>query len=102
MNKRELEENIFKGLMILSAIIVVGCFFLIVGTIVVKGLPYLTLDMITKTPDGGFYIGKEGGVFKCHYRVLLYRYWLHNSWAFNQYPCCNLYKSLPEEQFISF
>jgi phosphate transport system permease protein len=59
---RKLEERIFLGLMLLAAITVVGSFFLIVGTVVMKGLPALSLDMITKTPDGGFYIGKEGGV----------------------------------------
>jgi len=48
--------------MILATIIVVGSFFLIVGTIFSKGLPYMTLDMVTKVPGGGFYIGKEGGV----------------------------------------
>lgn len=62
MRKRNLEELFFKSLMILSALIVVASFFLIVGTIVVKGLPYLNLDMVTKTPDGGFYIGKSGGI----------------------------------------
>jgi phosphate transport system permease protein len=62
MIKRKLEELFFKVLMILAAIIVVGCFFLIVGTIFSKGIPYMNLDMITKTPGGGFYIGKEGGV----------------------------------------
>ena len=62
MIKRKLEELFFKTLMILAAIIVVGSFFLIVGTIFSKGIPYMNLDMITKTPGGGFYIGKEGGV----------------------------------------
>jgi phosphate transport system permease protein len=32
------------------------------GTILYKGLPALTWDMITKLPGGGFYLGKEGGV----------------------------------------
>jgi phosphate transport system permease protein len=62
MIKRKLEELFFKILMILATIIVVGSFFLIVGTIFIKGAPYMSLDMITKTPGGGFYIGKEGGV----------------------------------------
>lgn len=62
MNKRKLEESFFKVLMILSTVIVAGSLFLIVGTIVFKGVPYMNLDMITKTPDGGFYIGKGGGV----------------------------------------
>ncbi len=62
MIKRKLEELFFKTLMILATIVVTGSFFLIVGTIFSKGIPYMNLDMITKTPGGGFYIGKEGGV----------------------------------------
>jgi phosphate transport system permease protein len=62
MIRRKLEENFFRVLMCLSAIIVAGSFFLIVGTIFYKGVPYMNLDMVTKTPGGGFYIGKEGGV----------------------------------------
>lgn len=48
--------------MALATIIVAGSFFLIVGTVCFKGFHYMNLDMITKTPGGGFYIGKEGGV----------------------------------------
>jgi phosphate transport system permease protein len=62
MRKRKFEELFFRVLMILATIIVAGSFFLIVGTIFYKGLPFMNLDMITKTPGGGFYIGKEGGV----------------------------------------
>ena len=36
--------------------------FLIVLTILWRGLPSINLDMITQTPKGGFYLGKEGGV----------------------------------------
>jgi phosphate transport system permease protein len=31
-------------------------------TITVKGLPAMNLAMITQTPKGGFYLGKEGGI----------------------------------------
>jgi phosphate transport system permease protein len=62
MIKRKLEELFVKILMILATIVVVGSFFLIVGTIFSRGIPYMNLDMITKTPGGGFYIGKEGGI----------------------------------------
>jgi len=62
MLKRKFEERFFKAVMILATIVVSGSFFLIVGTIFYKGVPYMNLDMITKTPGGGFYIGKEGGV----------------------------------------
>jgi phosphate transport system permease protein len=62
MTKRKFEELFFRILMVLATLIVSGSFFLIVGTICYKGLPYMNWDMITKTPGGGFYIGKEGGV----------------------------------------
>lgn len=62
MIRRKLEEKFFKILMVLATILVSCSFFLIVGTIFYKGVPYMNLDMITKTPGGGFYIGKEGGV----------------------------------------
>jgi len=48
--------------MILSIIIVAGSFFFIVGTIFYKGIPFMNLDMITKIPGGGYYVGKEGGI----------------------------------------
>lgn len=62
MIRRKLEELFIKILMILATVLVVGSFFMIVWTIFSKGIPYMNLDMITKTPGGGFYIGKEGGV----------------------------------------
>ena len=62
MTKRKLEELFIKILMIAATILVAGSFFLIVWTIFSKGIPYMNLDMITKIPGGGFYIGKEGGV----------------------------------------
>jgi len=62
MKRRKFEELFFKGLMLLATIIISGSLFLIVGTIFYKGAPYMNLDMITKTPGGGFYIGKEGGI----------------------------------------
>lgn len=57
-----LEERIFKTIMIFAAIIIIGLLLFIMGTILYKGLPALTWDMITKLPGGGFYLGKEGGV----------------------------------------
>jgi phosphate transport system permease protein len=59
---RKAEEGIFKGLMAVSMFIVVGCLLLIVGTIIWKGLPALSLSMITQTPKGGYYLGREGGI----------------------------------------
>lgn len=62
MKFKKFEERFFKGLMILSAIVIISILIFIVGTILYRGLPSLSWDMITKLPGGGFYLGKEGGV----------------------------------------
>jgi len=59
---KQLEEKIFKVIMIGAAMIIICVLVIIIGTIFYKGLPSLSLDMITKLPGGGFYLGKEGGV----------------------------------------
>jgi phosphate transport system permease protein len=60
--RRHLEEAIFKALMIGSFGIVAVGLGLILLTVISKGLPALTWDMLTQTPKGGFYLGKEGGI----------------------------------------
>lgn len=62
LNIKKQEETFFKVLMIISAVIIMSILLYIVGTIIYKGLPSLTWDMISKLPGGGFYLGKEGGV----------------------------------------
>lgn len=62
MNRRKIEENIFHGLMITATIIVAGSLLAILATIAVKGIAALNLDMLIKTPQGGYYTGKEGGI----------------------------------------
>lgn len=62
MDRRRLEEKIFKALMIASTFVVVGSLFALFSAIVLKGAPALSLSMITQTPQGGYYLGKEGGV----------------------------------------
>jgi phosphate transport system permease protein len=57
-----LEEKIFKVIMICAAMIILFVLVYIIGTVFYKGFHSLTLDMITKLPGGGFYLGKEGGV----------------------------------------
>jgi len=59
---KHLEERVFLGLMIVSMVIVVGSLVLILATVVVKGLPALNLAMLTQVPQGGYYLGKEGGI----------------------------------------
>lgn len=61
MDKRN-EERIFKALMIIALMIVVGSFFAVVAVVVLKGAPALSLSMVTQTPKGGYYLGKEGGI----------------------------------------
>lgn len=64
MNRRKakLEEAFFKALMIGSAAAVMGSLVLILATVVWRGLPALNLAMLTQTPKGGYYLGKEGGI----------------------------------------
>lgn len=62
MEARKIEEGIFKILMKIATVLVVMSLVLILGVIIVKGLPALDLSMITQTPKGGYYLGKQGGI----------------------------------------
>lgn len=59
---RKFEEQLFNILIRIATVLIIGSLFVIILTILVKGLPAMSLDMITKSPSGGFYLGKEGGV----------------------------------------
>jgi phosphate transport system permease protein len=60
--RRHITEAIAKCLMLSSFVIVAGSLALILWTVVVKGLPALNWAMLTQTPKGGYYLGKEGGI----------------------------------------
>jgi phosphate transport system permease protein len=62
MLMKRLEENIFRVLMITATLVISGLLLFILGTIIWKGAPALSWDMVTKLPGGGFYLGREGGV----------------------------------------
>jgi len=62
LNKRDLEEKIFKILMIISVCIVVGSLFIIISIVVINGASSLSLEMITQTSRGGYYLGGGGGI----------------------------------------
>ncbi len=62
MRSAQIEERLFQALMLLSVFIVAGSLFLILLTIILRGLPALTVEMITRPPEGGYYLGKEGGI----------------------------------------
>jgi phosphate transport system permease protein len=48
--------------MMLSFVVVAASLGLILWTIIARGLPSLSWSMVTQTPKGGYYMGKEGGV----------------------------------------
>lgn len=61
-NRRHLVETLVKALMVFSFVIVAGCLGLILWTIITRGLPSLTWEMVSQSPKGGYYMGKGGGV----------------------------------------
>ena len=48
--------------MVGSTTFVLSILALILATVVWRGLPALNLAMLTQTPKGGYYLGKEGGI----------------------------------------
>jgi phosphate transport system permease protein len=60
--RRHMVELLMKTIMQVSLVIVAGALGLILWTIVSRGLPSLTWDMVTQIPKGGYYMGKEGGI----------------------------------------
>jgi phosphate transport system permease protein len=60
--RRKRTDVFFRVLATASAGVVLLSLLLILGTILWKSLPALNLSMLTKTPRGGFYLGKEGGI----------------------------------------
>lgn len=62
MNRRQIEERFFHGLMICSTALIFLSLAAILATILIKGLPAMKWSMLTETPKGGFYLGKEGGI----------------------------------------
>ncbi|MBI5935736.1 MAG: phosphate ABC transporter permease PstA [Chloroflexi bacterium] len=62
LERRHLMEAFMKALMYISFVIVAGALGLILWTIISRGLPSLTWDMVSQVPKGGYYMGKEGGI----------------------------------------
>jgi phosphate transport system permease protein len=59
---RYIEEGVMKAIMVASFLLVIFSLGSILLTVIVKGLPALNLAMLTQTPKGGYYLGKEGGI----------------------------------------
>ncbi len=62
MKRAQVEELFFKTLMALSFLLVAGSLGYLLLTVLIKGLPAMSWAMLTETPKGGFYLGKEGGI----------------------------------------
>jgi len=62
MNRRRWEEHIFRGLMLASVLLVLTSLAGILLVVCLKGIPAMSISMVTKTSEGGFYLGKGGGV----------------------------------------
>lgn len=62
MDIRKIEERFFQALMIASTLLISGALGLIIATILWKGLPALSIQMLTQVPKGGYNIGTEGGI----------------------------------------
>lgn len=60
--RRHLIEAFMKFIMRVSFGVVAGALGLILWIIIVRGLPALSWDMVTKIPAGGYYMGKGGGI----------------------------------------
>ena len=60
--RRRMEENLFLFLMGLSFALLTFSLGFILLTVLVKGLPALNFAMLTQVPNGGYYLGKEGGI----------------------------------------
>jgi len=58
----KIEETFFRGLMMAATAVILATLVLILGAVLVKGLPAMNLAMVTQAPKGGFYLGKEGGI----------------------------------------
>ena len=62
INRRNLEEKIFKSVMVLSLMIVIGSLLAVFAAVIIRGAPSLSLEMITEVPKGGYYLGGGGGI----------------------------------------
>jgi len=62
MKYKKLEEQFFKKLMALATYLIIATLLFLIIVILKRGLPSLTWEMVSQTPKGGFYFGKEGGI----------------------------------------
>ena len=61
-NFQKAKEYLNRFLMFFSTLIIVVVLLMIIISILYKGLPSLSWEMISQIPQGGYYFGKEGGI----------------------------------------
>lgn len=61
-SQRVLQEAVAEAFMLLSCVLILGSLVAILAQVMAKGLPSLSLAMLTQCPKGGYYLGKEGGL----------------------------------------
>jgi phosphate transport system permease protein len=59
---RQLADKLFKWSALCAAMAIMALLGYILFHIIRRGLPAMSLDMLTRIPEGGFYLGKGGGV----------------------------------------
>ncbi len=62
LNFRKTEEYFFRLVMLACTVVIVAALLVIIFSILKRGLPSLSWEMISQKPKGGFYFGKEGGI----------------------------------------
>ncbi len=62
LTRQKFTEGFVMVLMYSSLLVVGGSLGWILVTLFIKGLPALNWAMISQVPQGGFYLGKEGGI----------------------------------------
>jgi phosphate transport system permease protein len=62
LGRRKRADVFFRVLATASAAVVFLCLLLILGTVVWKSVPALSLSMLTSAPKGGYYLGRAGGI----------------------------------------
>src|SRR5579871_2237527 len=60
--RRQLEARVMQTIMVGSLGVLILALLLVVGMIVVRGAPTISLEMITQLPKGGSYYGGTGGI----------------------------------------
>ncbi len=62
MKFKKFEERFFFGIMRLATFSILFGLLFILGTILWNGVPNLSWEMVSQKPQGGFYMGGDGGI----------------------------------------